>query len=180
MSALIERLRHEGLLMATNNQHKIVELSRLLEDARIQVRTPMDLGLSFDVAETADTFQGNAALKARAGFELSGMVCLADDSGLAVDVLHGAPGVMSARFGEPGFSDSDRVYLLLDNLKGIPEKERTARFVCVLALCTGDAENDIQYFEGVAEGHITLTPRGSNGFGYDPVFQFQGMDKTFA
>ncbi len=139
--------------------------------------TPSDLGISLDVEETGDTYEENAAIKARAFASASGLLTLADDSGLEVDALGGAPGVRSARYSTTG-SDGDNVDLLLNNLSGVPDDLRTARFVCVVAIA-GPSE-EIEFRRGECEGSITRERRGEDGFGYDPVFLLTGRDVTMA
>ena len=127
--------------------------------------------------ETAETYEGNALLKARAAVGLGADVVLADDSGLEVDALGGAPGVHSARFGGPALDDTGRVALLLERLRGVPPDRRTARFRCVIALV--DRAGAARTVEGVVQGRIAEAPRGPGGFGYDPVFFHPGFDRTF-
>jgi len=128
--------------------------------------------------ETADTYAGNALLKARAAASLTGCVVLADDSGLEVDALGGAPGLRSARYGGPGLDDAGRVRLLLDALRAVPAAERTARFRCVIALIEPDGRERL--VEGTVEGCIAEAPRGKGGFGYDPVFFYPPLGRTLA
>ena len=139
--------------------------------------TPADLGISLDVDETGVTYEENAALKAVAFAQASGLPSLADDSGLEVDALSGAPGVRSARYAGTG-SDDDNVDLLLRNLEAIPEQERTARFICVVALAL--PYGAIEYARGQCAGTIGTERRGDKGFGYDPVFFPEGRPLTMA
>lgn len=127
--------------------------------------------------ETADTYEGNALLKARAAARLAGDAALADDSGLEVDALDGAPGVRSARFGGPGLDDAGRTALLLERLRGVPLARRTARFRCVIALV--EPGGRARSVEGVVEGMIAEAPSGAGGFGYDPVFFHPPSGRTF-
>ncbi|HEX4888671.1 MAG TPA: RdgB/HAM1 family non-canonical purine NTP pyrophosphatase [Luteibaculaceae bacterium] len=162
------------LIIASNNKHKVEEIRDLLADyyACISMR---DAGIHLEVDETADTFRGNALLKAQAVFEISGADCLADDSGLEVDALDGAPGVFSARYAGPKASDTDNVAKLLTELEG--KDDRSARFVCSLMLIS----DGLPYlFEGKVDGVITREPKGNQGFGYDPVFVPLGYDQSFA
>lgn len=179
---LKKRLQASGLVLASGNHHKIVEFKRMLDPLAIEVVSAADLGLDLDVAETEDTFQGNAALKARAYFQHAGRPVIADDSGLVVDALAGAPGVYSARYGGPGLDDVGRRRFLLAELErlGVPQTAgaRAARFVCVLALCLDSEE--LRFYEGKAEGSILAEERGQGGFGYDPVFLDPGSDRSFA
>ena len=149
----------------------------LLVGADIELLTPTDLGISLDVEETGDTYEENAALKALAFARASGLPSLADDSGIEVDALAGAPGVRSARYAGTG-SDKDNVDLLLHNLNQVPQEARTARFVCVVALAL--PSGDIEYARGQCEGKISNERIGDGGFGYDPVFFPEGKHLTMA
>lgn len=166
----------QELLIMTNNPGKQREYRALLASLSVPIRFPSDLGLQIKVAETGTTYVENAALKARAGVQASGLLSLADDSGLEVDVLGGAPGVRSARY-VPG-SDADRIAALLARLEGIPWEERTARFRCVIAIAT--PEGELYTTEGTCEGIIATTPAGTGGFGYDPVFYLPEFGCTMA
>lgn len=155
-----------AILMATTNAGKRDEYRELLSDLPIQWLSLIDAGLgSMDVEETGATFFDNALLKARAYAAASGLAALADDSGVEVDVLGGAPGVYSARYAP---TVAERNAKLLNALKDVPFERRTARFVCVIALVTHNGLTLIG--EGSVDGHIGLEPRGTNGHGYDPVF----------
>ena len=149
----------------------------MLSGADVDLLTPTDLGISLDVEETGETYEENAALKALAFTRASGLASLADDSGLEVDALAGAPGVRSARYAGTG-SDKDNVDLLLHNLKGVPDQARTARFVCVVAIAL--PSGDIQYARGQCKGKIAIERRGDGGFGYDPIFFPEGRQLTMA
>jgi len=139
-----------------------------LHGLEVTLASLADLCIDDIVEETGTTYADNALLKARAYASIAGLATLADDSGLEVDALNGAPGVYSARYGGEGLDDEARYRLLLQELKGVPEKARTARFRCVIALVWPDGREDI--VEGVCEGRIAREPHGENGFGYDPVF----------
>ena len=139
--------------------------------------TPPDLGISLDAEETGDTYEENAAIKARAFASASGLLTLADDSGLEVDALGGAPGARSARYSATG-SDGDNVDLLLNNLSGVPDDARTARFVSVVAVAGPSGK--VEFCRGECEGAITRERRGEGGFGYDPIFLPSGRDVTMA
>ena len=160
------------LIFATGNPGKLREAREILGPHGIEVISPYDLGLTpeqVDVEETGSTFEENAIIKVRHLRDLTGMPCFADDSGLVVDALGGAPGIYSARYASLDGSGADHNFAsnidkLLHNLQGVTD--RRARFVCVAAL----AINTIKTFEGRCEGHIALTPAGCGGFGYDPVF----------
>ena len=168
------------LLVATRNAGKKREYERLLEGLSLELVTLDDLGIDLEVAETGDTFAANALLKAAGYAEASGLPTLADDSGLEVDALGGAPGVRSARYADEagGASDEDRYRLLLANLQGVPEEERTARFRCVIAVSWPDGGVDTAV--GAVEGRIAEAPRGAHGFGYDPVFYLPEFGRTMA
>jgi XTP/dITP diphosphohydrolase len=127
--------------------------------------------------ETETSYRGNALLKARAASRLTGSWALGDDSGLEVDALGGAPGLYSARYGGPGLDDAGRCALLLEALRDVPDDRRTARFRCVIAIV--DPEGRESVVEGVAEGTITHARRGRDGFGYDPLFFYPPLGRTF-
>ena len=160
------------IVVATHNPGKAREHARLLETREIQVKTLADCGVTEVPEETGTTFLENARIKARAAMEATGLLSLADDSGLCVDALGGAPGVQSARFTEPG----QRTQTLLRMMEG--ETNRKARFVCAVALVYPDGREVTA--EGTCEGEITLEPRGTNGFGYDPVFFIPALGRTMA
>ncbi|MER2598197.1 MAG: RdgB/HAM1 family non-canonical purine NTP pyrophosphatase [Caldilineales bacterium] len=163
------------LLVATHNQGKVQEYRALLADLPIEVTYLDAEGITFDVEETGVTFEQNALLKARAYAAHSGLLVWADDSGLEVDALDGAPGVFSARYGAPAArSDGDRYRLLLQQLAPTAENERTARFRCVVALAWPDGRTATT--QGACEGRIAAAPRGEHGFGYDPVFLVADFD----
>ncbi len=128
--------------------------------------------------ETGDSYAANALLKARAAAALTGALALADDSGLEVDALGGAPGVHSARYGGPELDDAGRCARLLEALRDVPAERRTARFRCVIALACPDGRHRL--VEGMAEGLILAAPRGRGGFGYDPLFYYPPLGRTFA
>lgn len=155
------------LLIATNNRGKLHELLPLLGDLPIHLVTPHALGLHLEVEETGTTYAENARLKAAAFAQASGLLTLADDSGLEVDALGGAPGVYSARYAGAGASDADRRARLIHALRAVPAP-RPARFRCVIAIAR--PSGTVEYFEGVCEGEILLEERGTHGFGYDPLF----------
>ena len=166
------------LLVATRNPGKAQEFKRLLQGVPFQITSLEEEGVAEEVEETGHTFEDNARLKARAYAELTGLFTLADDSGLEVDALGGGPGVKSARYGGLGLTDEGRVELLLKNLKDVPWEGRTGRFRCVIAVVrpSGEAET----VTGAVEGVIQYAPKGSNGFGYDPVFYLPHLGKTTA
>lgn len=162
------------LVFATNNAHKLDEV-RSIVGHRMNILGLRDIGCDEDIPETADTLEGNAELKARYVKEHYGYDCFADDTGLEVDALGGAPGVYSARYAGPGHDSKANMELLLKNMNG--RADRRARFRTVIALVEGD---DLHMMDGVVEGFITDGPKGSSGFGYDPVFRPEGLDVTFA
>lgn len=164
------------LLLATHNPGKRREWWALLDGLEVSLLLPVDLGLDIEVKETGDTYLANAFLKARTFAELSGLPTLADDSGLEVDALEGAPGVRSARY-RLG-SDAVRYRALLRALEGVPPAKRAARFRCIAALVLSDGREFTT--EGVCEGVITTEPSGEGGFGYDPVFYVPEQDATMA
>lgn len=164
------------LVFATANRNKLIEAAGVLGEG-FALELPADLGYTNDVPETHFTIRENAIEKAQFVWDMFGKDCFADDTGLEVDVLDGAPGVYSARYaGEPK-NPARNVQKLLRELEGVPFAERTARFRCVIALIEG---GELHVFEGTCEGHIALEPQGQLGFGYDPVFVPEGMEKTMA
>lgn len=168
---MAEERGRRRIVLATNNPGKVRELRRLIEPAGYEVTTPGALGVAFEVGEDGGSYAENAVKKARACAEATGMLALADDSGVEVDALGGGPGMYSARFGGPGLDDEGRTRRLLEELAGVPEGQRTARYRAVVALAWPEREGRAPVtFEGVEEGRVGLAPRGSGGFGYDPVF----------
>jgi XTP/dITP diphosphohydrolase len=165
------------LLLATNNRGKVKEIIPLLEGIVDVVICLGDMENRVEVEETEDTFEGNAVLKAETLFRSTGIITLADDSGLEVDALNGSPGVYSARFAGENAADGDNNKKLLDLMTGIPVEKRLARFRCVMALA--GAEGTFT-FDGTVEGSIADKPSGSHGFGYDPLFIPNGYSETFA
>jgi XTP/dITP diphosphohydrolase len=166
------------ILVATHNQGKLGEYAELLADLPVEWVSLSDVGIKTDVEETGLTFEENAHIKATAYARKSGLLTLADDSGLEVEALYGAPGVQSARYAGPGASDEDRYRLLLANLEDVPDEKRKARFVCVIAIATPHGK--VFSAEGVRGGYIAREPRGEHGFGYDPVFFVPGYRVTMA
>jgi XTP/dITP diphosphohydrolase len=171
------------ILIATRNPGKLREYRDLLADLSTGTESLewvllTDIGIETDVEETGQTFEENARLKAAAYSQMSGLLTLADDSGLEVDALDGAPGIKSARYAGPGASDGDRYRKLLHELEGIPLEARTARFRCVVAVST--PEGEIHTASGDCPGQIAFEPRGSFGFGYDPVFYMPDRGLTMA
>lgn len=166
------------LLLASNNAKKRAELVRILGRHGVEVLVPADLGLALDPVEDGVTFADNARKKALAFAAVTDLPVLADDSGLAVDALDGAPGVRSARFAGEPTDDARNRRLLLERMADVPEPARGARFVCALALARGDAV--LAETSGACEGRILTAERGSGGFGYDPLFLDPGSGLTFA
>ena len=167
------------ILIATTNRGKIVELCDLLPG--FQLLTPAEISLDMDVEETGSTYAENAALKASAFCRASGLIALADDSGLEVDALNGAPGLYSARFSpKPGATDADRRALLIERLAGFP-RPWLAHFHCTVAIAIPGPDNPLIHFaSGDCPGEIIPIERGSNGFGYDPIFQLSELGHTMA
>ena len=168
----------QTLLIATHNQGKLREYRTLLADLPLKVVNLDEAGVDFDVDETGTTFAENALLKARAYAAATGLLTWADDSGLEVDALDGAPGVYSARYAGPDATDEDRYRKLLRTLAAQPDAPRTARFRCVVALVTPDGA--AYTTDGVCPGVIIDEPRGAHGFGYDPVFFLPDLGQTMA
>lgn len=164
------------LLVATHNAGKAREFAQIFADLGLTLRTLADLGIADQVAETGTTFAENARLKAEGYMRLAGLPTLADDSGLEVAVLGGAPGIHSARYG--GVSGAAQLDYLLNQLAGIPFHQRLARFVCVIALARPGGPTE--FAEGTLPGVIELAPRGTGGFGYDPLFYLVDEDCTLA
>ena len=162
------------LIFATSNANKVSEVNKLLPDT-IQVRSLKDIGFTDELPETQDTIEGNAIQKAETLYKLIGKDCFAEDTGLIVPALNGEPGVYSARYAGPQKNDQDNMNLLLKNLRD--HSDRSAYFKTVIALFIGGKHYT---FEGRAEGGIIKSPRGNQGFGYDPIFLPNGYNTTFA
>ncbi|MEM7671815.1 MAG: RdgB/HAM1 family non-canonical purine NTP pyrophosphatase [Verrucomicrobiota bacterium] len=172
------------IVCATGNSHKVDEFNMLLDpmstDLEFEILGAQVLGGMPEVDEDADSFYGNARLKADALWELASRIgawVLSDDSGLAVDALQGAPGVYSARYAGPDASDSENVGKLLNALQGVSQNKRSAKFVC--SLCLIDPAGTLFAADGYCSGIIANEPRGNHGFGYDPVFIPRGYQETF-
>ena len=166
----------EKCVLAAHKPGKLREMSDILSKFGIQVVSPADVGITVDVEETGTTFAENAMLKAKAICEASGLPAIADDSGLCVDCLGGAPGVYSARYGGEGLDDRGRYMLLLQTMRG--QTTRAAHFTCAIACAFPNG--DTITAEGQAPGTIAFAPMGEGGFGYDPVFFVPDKAKTFA
>ena len=165
------------LLLATNNPGKAAEYRALLAGCGWELVTPREIGLGLAVEEAGQDYRQNAKIKAAEFARASGLVTLADDSGLEVDALGGRPGPLSARYGGPDRTDEERVAALLAELEGVPEEQRTARFRCAIVLAS--PEGRVELFEGTVEGRIAHEARGESGFGYDPVFLLPERGRTF-
>ena len=168
------------VVLATRNNHKVAELRRIFADADVQVDL---LGTDEfpdlpDVPETGSTFAANALLKARDVAQRTGLVAIADDSGLCVDALNGMPGIFSARWAGTHGNDLANLELVLAQLRDVPANRRTAAFHCAAAIATPEGEERV--VEGVLDGVLIDAPRGGNGFGYDPIFVPDGYNETFA
>ncbi len=173
---MARRLTEKRIVVASHNAGKVREINDLLHPFGLEAVSAADLNLP-EPDETEDTFIGNALLKARAAARASGLPALSDDSGLAVDALDGAPGIHSARYAGPDRDFDYAMARLNRDMAASGRPERTARFICVLALVWPDGEEAA--FEGKVEGEITFPPRGDHGFGYDPVFQPLGHSISF-
>ncbi len=169
----------QKLLVATHNQGKVREYAEMLADLQIEWLSLDDVGVGLDVEETGQSFRENAILKAQAYAGESGLLTLADDSGLEVDTLGGEPGIYTRRYGGAGLTHEARYQLLLGNMADVPLPERTARFRCVIALARPDGAL-LGVSEGVCEGVIGETAVGDQGFGYDPVFYLPERGLTMA
>lgn len=163
-------------VLATNNPKKLTEMAAILESLGVEVVSPKDLGIHIEVEETGTTFAENAMLKAKAICEAANLPAIADDSGLCVDALNGAPGVYSARYGGEGLDDVGRYRLLLENLRG--QTSRAAHFACAIACAFPNG--DTLTAEGKCPGTIAFAPMGEGGFGYDPIFFVPEKARTFA
>lgn len=169
----------DKLLIATNNPGKLIEFRQLLNDVQgLELVSPQEISLQLQPEEVGGNYRTNAEIKARDFSRASGLPCLADDSGLEVDVLGGAPGVYSARFAGAGATDSIRRARLLDVIGGNP-RPWAARFVCGLCFCF-DEIGELKYWEGECAGEIVPIERGRGGFGYDPLFEVANLSLTMA
>lgn len=167
------------ILLASNNAHKITEIKSILKNnSRIKLLSLNDFGISADVIEDGDSLEDNAIKKAKEIYEILNIPSLSDDTGLFVDALKGEPGIYSARYAGENASYPDNCNKLLSNLKDIPEDKRTAEFKSVI--CFYVNEKECYLFYGVCKGKIIFEERGDNGFGYDPIFIPEGLNKTFA
>ena len=176
MLCLIDWSCSMNLIIASNNKGKIREVSEILLPLGYKVISQSEAGYNLDVEETGTTFEENAALKARALYKASGCAVIADDSGLEVDALNNAPGVYSARYAGENATDKDRYTKLLKELENVEDGNRKARFVCVIHYISADGVE--KSFRGECYGEIGRSPKGENGFGYDPVFYI--IEKSIA
>lgn len=166
-------------VLASKNRHKLIEIQQILSEFDIELVLQSELGIDVDPDESGTTFEENSYIKAKAVQDACGMTTIADDSGLCVDALGGAPGIRSARYGgETCKTDYDRRMLLLENMKDVPAAQRTARFVCVITLLRPDGTKLVA--RGECEGVIDTQPRGTSDFGYDPVFYVPAEGCTFS
>jgi len=168
----------QRLLLATTNVNKVREFRALLGEGPWELVTPKDIGLELNVPEEGATFAENALAKARAYAAASGLLSLADDSGLEIDALGGAPGIYSARFAGAHTPYAERFRILEDRLASVPDERRAARFRCAIAMVAPDGWEAV--VEGVCEGIIAHQPRGEQGFGYDPIFLVPELGATLA
>ena len=163
------------ICLATNNQHKVEEFVNMLQNSQIKIVTLNELGCFEDIDETEDTLEGNSMLKAAFIYEKYGVNCLADDSGLEIDALDGRPGVYSARYAGEYGNHEKNIQKVLEELGEFENKSAQFRTVITLII-----EGVVSQVEGVVRGHITSVKKGTNGFGYDPIFIPEGYTKTFA
>ena len=166
------------LVIATRNKGKLMEIRDLLADLDFNVVSSGDFACIPEIQEDGNTFQENATKKAVKTAQITKRLTLADDSGLEIDYLSGAPGVRSARFAGENATPEDRNRKVLNLLNGVPRSERKARFRCVIAIASPDTQ--VEVVSGICEGEIALCPRGNTGFGYDPIFIVPAYGKTFA
>lgn len=165
------------LVLGTGNKHKVQEIAPLLAGLPVTVKAAGEYG-PFDPDETGDTLEANSLIKASAALELSREWSLSDDTGLFIDALDGRPGIYAARYAGPNCSFSDNINKVLREMDGVPLEKRTASFACVITLCRPGY--DPLYFRGDCKGHIWPSVRGNSGFGYDPIFVIDELQKSFA
>lgn len=167
------------VVLASKNAHKLREISAITEKFNIELVLQSELGLDLDVEENGTTFEENSYIKAKAVMQATGLPALADDSGIAVDALNGEPGIYSARYGfDDSLDDYGRLCLLLKNMEQVPDDRRQAQFVCVITLVT--PEGEVIQARGEAHGILLRQTAGQGGFGYDPIFYYPPLGKTFA
>ncbi len=167
------------VVLASKNAHKLKEISKITEKFDMELVLESQVGVDIDVEETGSTFEENSFIKAEAVMKATGLPALADDSGIAVDALNGEPGIYSARYGfDPSLDDWGRLELLLKNTEQVPDSSRQAQFVCVITLVT--PEGQVIQARGEAHGELLRQPAGEGGFGYDPIFYYPPLGKSFA
>ena len=167
------------VVLASKNAHKLQEISKITEKFDMELVLESQVGVDIDVEETGSTFEENSFIKAEAVMKATGLPALADDSGIAVDALNGEPGIYSARYGfDPSLDDWGRLGLLLENTEQVPDGSRQAQFVCVITLVT--PEGQVIQARGEAHGELLRQPAGEGGFGYDPIFYYPPLGKSFA
>ena len=167
------------VVLASKNKHKLVEINQITKKFDMELVLQSELGVDIDVEETGTTFEENSLLKAEAVMKATGLPALADDSGIAVDALYGAPGIYSARYGfDESLDDWGRLQLLLKNTENVPDGQRQAKFVCVISFVTPDGQ--VIQARGEIHGELLREARGENGFGYDPIFYYPPLGKTTA
>ena len=167
------------VVLASKNAHKLKEISKITEKFDMELVLESQVGVDIDVEETGSTFEENSFIKAEAVMKATGLPALADDSGIAVDALNGVPGIYSARYGfDPSLDDWGRLELLLKNTEQVPDGSRQAQFVCVITLVT--PEGQVIQARGEAHGELLRQPAGEGGFGYDPIFYYPPLGKSFA
>ena len=167
------------VVLASKNPHKLREISKITQLFDMELVMESDVGVDIEVEETGTTYEENSLLKARAVMEATGLPALADDSGIAVDALNGEPGIYSARYGfDESLDDWGRLLLLLKNTEDVPDGSRQAQFVCVITLVTPSGE--VIRARGEAHGELLREAVGEGGFGYDPIFYYPPLKKTFA
>lgn len=167
------------VVLASKNAHKLKEISKITEKFDMELVLESQLGVDIDVEETGSTFEENSFIKAEAVMKATGLPALADDSGIAVDALNGEPGIYSARYGfDQSLDDWGRLELLLKNTEQVPDGSRQAQFVCVITLVT--PEGQVIQARGEAYGELLRQPAGEGGFGYDPIFYYPPLGKSFA
>ena len=166
------------LVLASKNKKKLAEMNDILSHLGVEVCSEAEAGVDVEVEETGTTFEENSLLKARAVMEASGLPAIADDSGITVDVLGGAPGIFSARWSGSHGDDEANLRLLLDQLSDVPDRHRGAAFVSAAVLVTPDGREFVE--RGEVRGTLTRSPRGDGGFGYDPIFVPEGFEVTTA
>jgi XTP/dITP diphosphohydrolase len=166
------------MLIATSNPHKLQEFREIFVGLPYELVMPADVGVKLDVEETGQTFAENAALKARAYAEAANLLALADDSGLEIDALNGEPGIYSARWAGAHVTYPERFRLLFARLADVPEERRTARYRCAVAIAASPPRGLLAEVEGTLDGRIAMEPRGTGGFGYDPIFYVPALGRT--